>query len=97
MHSPKNAVVLVPVGGTIVPDCDRAFQVLQGRGYEVRTVRGFSQMDVGRCQMATDALGSPCIKNLRRVGETEFRVRRRCVGQLLSRGSGGDLLVKEGT
>lgn len=51
-----NSVILVPAGGTIVPECDQALQVLESRGYTLRKVRGFSQVDVGRCQMATDAL-----------------------------------------
>lgn len=56
MTNPQNCVILVPVGGSIVPECDQALRVLESRGYTVRKVRGYSQVDVCRCQMATDAL-----------------------------------------
>jgi hypothetical protein len=48
--------VLVPVGGSIEPGCEAGLRTLEQRGYEVRRVRGFSQIDVGRNQLATDAL-----------------------------------------
>lgn len=38
------------------PGCEAGLRVLEQRGYQVRRVRGFSQIDVGRNQMATDAL-----------------------------------------
>lgn len=49
-------VVLVPVSGAIEPACEEGLRELERRGYEVRRVRGYSQIDVGRCEMATDAL-----------------------------------------
>ncbi|MDB5384800.1 MAG: hypothetical protein JWM11_446, partial [Planctomycetaceae bacterium] len=56
MPSGHNSVILVPVGGSVVPECDKALLTLEQRGYTVWKVRGFSQVDVARCQMATDAL-----------------------------------------
>jgi hypothetical protein len=53
---PPECVVLVPVGGSIDPGCEAGLRVLEQRGYQVRRVRGFSQIDVGRSQLATDAL-----------------------------------------
>jgi hypothetical protein len=50
------SVVLVPFGGYIVRECDLALQALEKRGYQVWRVPGYSQIDVGRSQMATDAL-----------------------------------------
>jgi hypothetical protein len=54
--SSAECVVLVPVGGAIDPGCEAGLRVLEQRGYQVRRVRGFSQIDVGRNQLATDAL-----------------------------------------
>lgn len=53
---PARCVVLVPVGGSIVPQCEVALAELERRGYQVRRVRGYSAIDQGRNQMATDAL-----------------------------------------
>ena len=49
-------VVLVPVGGSIVPACEEALAELERRGYPVRRVRGYSAIDQGRNQMATNAM-----------------------------------------
>jgi hypothetical protein len=49
-------VILVPVGTHIEPACEESLAALERRGYEVRRVRGYSAIDQGRCQMATDAL-----------------------------------------
>lgn len=54
--SPRDCVVLVPVGGSVEPGCEAGLRALEHRGYQVRRVRGFSQIDVGRNQLATDAL-----------------------------------------
>jgi hypothetical protein len=54
--SPKSCVVLVPVGGHIEPECERALSALESRGYVVRRVSGYAAIDQGRSQMATDAL-----------------------------------------
>ncbi len=53
---PARCVVLVPVGGSIVPACEEALAELERRGYPVRRVRGYSAIDQGRNQMATDAM-----------------------------------------
>jgi hypothetical protein len=50
------SVVLVPIGGAIAPECEKALQVLEKRRYEVWRIYGYSAIDVGRSQMATDAL-----------------------------------------
>lgn len=52
----KRCVILVPVGGEVVPACDQALRQLERRGYEVRRARGYAAIDQGRNQMATDAL-----------------------------------------
>ena len=48
--------VLVPYTAGIAPACERALRVLERRGYPVQRVRGFSAIDVGRSQLATDAM-----------------------------------------
>jgi hypothetical protein len=55
---PRRCVVLVPVGQSVEPWCEEGLRELEKRGYEVRRVRGFSAIDVGRSQMATDALAA---------------------------------------
>jgi hypothetical protein len=55
---PSSCVILVPVGGHIEFDCERALQTLERRGYQVRRVVGYSAIDQGRCQMATDAVAA---------------------------------------
>ncbi|MBX9583139.1 MAG: hypothetical protein K2X87_22760 [Gemmataceae bacterium] len=52
----SRCVVLVPVGSHIDPGCEAGLQELERRGYAVRRVYGYSQIDVGRNQLATDAL-----------------------------------------
>lgn len=49
-------VVLVPVFGAIEPKCDDALRELERRGYPVRRIRGYSQIDLARSQIATRAL-----------------------------------------
>jgi hypothetical protein len=53
---PTRCVVLVPIGGSVVPACEEALAELERRGYQVRRVRGYSAIDQGRNQMATDAM-----------------------------------------
>lgn len=55
-NNPEKCVVLVPVGSSIEPACEEGLRELEQRGYPVRRVRGFSAIDQGRCQLATDAL-----------------------------------------
>jgi hypothetical protein len=54
--SRKECVVLVPVGTHIEPACEAGLSELERRGYAVWRVRGYSAIDQGRNQMATDAL-----------------------------------------
>jgi hypothetical protein len=53
---PKACAILVPTSGSIQPDCESALQALERKGYPVWRVRGYSAIDQGRNQMATDAL-----------------------------------------
>ncbi|WP_280268408.1 hypothetical protein [Nocardia wallacei] len=53
---PSRCAVLVPVGGHIELACARGLAELERRGYTVRYVSGYSAIDQGRSQMATDAL-----------------------------------------
>lgn len=55
-RDPACCVVLVPVAGDIAPACEAGLAELERRGYTVRRVRGYSAIDQGRNQMATDAL-----------------------------------------
>jgi predicted O-methyltransferase YrrM len=56
MNASARCVVLVPVGGPVDPGCEEGLRALEGRGYPVRRVLGYSAIDAARCQMATDAL-----------------------------------------
>jgi hypothetical protein len=56
VDDPRRCVVLVPVGGSIERKCEEALRELERRGYPVWRVYGFSAIDQGRNQMATDAL-----------------------------------------
>lgn len=53
---PARCVVLVPFTGSIYPQCENGLRELEKRGYTVRRVGGFSAIDQGRNQLATDAL-----------------------------------------
>lgn len=53
---PRRCVVLVPYFEAIHPECESALHELERRGYTVRRVGGYSQIDVARNQMASDAL-----------------------------------------
>lgn len=54
--NPDQCVVLVPTYGGIDRECEAGLTELERRGYVVRRVGGFSQIDLGRSQMATDAI-----------------------------------------
>ena len=56
MSPTSHCVVLVPVGGTIDPDCEDALRELERRGYVVWRIRGYSAIDAARNQMASDSL-----------------------------------------
>jgi SAM-dependent methyltransferase len=49
-------VILVPVSGAIDPSCEESLRELEGHGYPVWRVRGYSAIDAARNQLATDAL-----------------------------------------
>ena len=53
---PRRCVILVPHGGQIISDCEKSLKVLEGRGYTVRRVSGYSQIDVGRNEIASRAI-----------------------------------------
>jgi hypothetical protein len=55
---PRRCVVLVPVGAHIEPSCEASLHELELRGYTVWRVRGYSAIDQGRNQLATDALAA---------------------------------------
>ena len=55
-RSPAQCVILAPFLGYIHQECDAALKELERRGYPVRRVGGYSAIDQGRNQMATDAL-----------------------------------------
>jgi hypothetical protein len=52
----QSCVILVPVGSHIEPACEAGLQELERRGYVVWRTRGYSAIDQGRNQMASDAL-----------------------------------------
>ena len=53
---PAKCVILVPVGGVVEADCERALQGLERRGYPVRRAYGYSAIDFGRSAMASQAI-----------------------------------------
>ncbi|MBE6424833.1 MAG: hypothetical protein E7029_02355 [Planctomycetaceae bacterium] len=53
---PSHCVILVPFLGYIHQECETALKELERRGYSVRRIGGYSAIDQGRNQMATDAL-----------------------------------------
>ena len=52
----STCVILVPAFGAPAPKCEEGLQKLEKRGYSIRRVKGFSAIDQGRNQMASDAL-----------------------------------------
>lgn len=52
----SKCVILLPVAHHIEPDCDRSLRELEARGYTVWRIGGYSQIDIARSQIATDAL-----------------------------------------
>ncbi|MEO8498622.1 MAG: class I SAM-dependent methyltransferase, partial [Planctomycetota bacterium] len=54
--STSQCAILVPTGGSIVPGCEESLRVLEQRGYVVRRVGGYSQIDVARNEIASQAL-----------------------------------------
>jgi hypothetical protein len=56
MQSTTNCVILVVSLGPLTPKCEEGLRDLERRGYPVRRGRGFSAIDQGRNQMASEAL-----------------------------------------
>jgi hypothetical protein len=52
----EKCVILVPVGQSIAPACERGLRQLEARGYPVWRVYGFAAIDVARSWIATQAL-----------------------------------------
>jgi hypothetical protein len=52
----SDCVILVPAFGTPVSKCEEGLRALENRGYQIRRGRGFSAIDQGRNQMASDAI-----------------------------------------
>lgn len=59
-EDPQRCAILVPVAERIEPACEAALRELERRGYRVWRVWGYRQIDLGRCQMASDALAAGC-------------------------------------
>jgi len=55
-NSNSKCVILVPAFGQASPKCDAGLRKLEQRGYPVRRVGGFSAVDQGRNQLASEAL-----------------------------------------
>lgn len=54
--SNQSCAVLVLAFGAIAPKCEEGLRELERRGYTIRRGRGYSAIDQGRNQMASDAL-----------------------------------------
>lgn len=52
----NSCVVLVLVGSPVLPECEAGLRDLERRGYEVRRVGGFANVDIGRSKVASDAM-----------------------------------------
>jgi hypothetical protein len=52
----SSCVILVPAFTPPVTKCEEGLRELERRGYPIRRVRGFSAVDQGRNQMASDAI-----------------------------------------
>jgi hypothetical protein len=69
---PQQCAVLVPVAERIEPACEAALRELERRGYRVWRVYGLLQIDLARCQMASDALAAGCQETLWIDADTGF-------------------------
>lgn len=56
LETNQRCVVLVPCGDAIAPACEASLRKLEYQGYEVRRIRGYSQIDVARNEIVTHAL-----------------------------------------
>jgi hypothetical protein len=62
----------VPVADRIEPACESSLRELERRGYAVFRVHGYKQIDLARCQMASDALATGCEETLWIDADTAF-------------------------
>jgi hypothetical protein len=70
--APRLCAVLVPVADRVEPACESSLRELERRGYRVWRVHGYKQIDLGRCQMACDALAAGCQETLWIDADTGF-------------------------
>jgi hypothetical protein len=69
---PHLCAILVPVADRVEPACESSLRELERRGYRVWRVHGYKQIDLGRCQMASDALAAGCQETLWIDADTGF-------------------------
>src|SRR5438034_11726010 len=53
---PRSCVILAAGAGRIVPQCERALQTLESRGYSVRRFPEMGGLELGRSLIATQVL-----------------------------------------
>jgi hypothetical protein len=69
---PNLCAILVPVADRVEPACEASLRELERRGYPVWRIHGYKQIDLGRCQMASDALAAGCEETLWIDADTGF-------------------------
>jgi hypothetical protein len=69
---PNDCAILVPVADRIEPACEASLRELERRGYRVWRVYGYKQIDLARCQMASDALAAGCQETFWIDADTAF-------------------------
>jgi hypothetical protein len=69
---PDQCAILVPVSDYVEPACDASLRALEARGYQVVRAHGYKQIDLGRSQMATDALAAGFHETLWIDADTAF-------------------------
>jgi hypothetical protein len=69
---PEKCSILVPVADRIEPACESSLRELENRGYRVLRVHGYKQIDLARCQMASDALAAGAEETLWIDADTAF-------------------------
>jgi len=70
--APSRCAILVPVADRIESACEASLRELERRGYPVFRVHGYKQIDLARCQMASDALAAGCEETLWIDADTAF-------------------------
>lgn len=69
---PECCSILVPIADHVEPACESSLRELERRGYRVWRVYGYKQIDLARCQMASDALKAGCEETLWIDADTAF-------------------------